>query len=78
MDPLPLPLNKPIFCTIIEAIQSLTSFVIAPLGFPASLRDMESLATFQQRNERMFQDILDLVSDILYENVFHVTKNWIW
>lgn len=63
---MPAPITKAVFLDASLAILRVVSFVLAPYGFPVSLRDRFSLAEVKTHFGSLFQDVIEVCSDFVY------------
>ncbi|TYZ60068.1 hypothetical protein PybrP1_008738 [[Pythium] brassicae (nom. inval.)] len=63
---MPAPITKHVFLDASLAILRVVSFVLAPYGFPAALRDRFSLAEVKAQFGSLFQDVIEVCSDLVY------------
>ncbi|RLN66041.1 hypothetical protein BBP00_00002496 [Phytophthora kernoviae] len=63
---MPSPVSKEEFLDASRAIFRVVSFVLAPFGFPASLRKKYSLQEVKTLCGALFQDVIEVCSDLIY------------
>lgn len=63
---MPAPITKEVFLDASLAIFRIVSFVLAPYGFPAALRDKFSLVEVKTHFGSLFQDVIEVCSDLVY------------
>ncbi|KAG7396046.1 Mitochondrial import receptor subunit TOM70 [Phytophthora boehmeriae] len=64
---MPSPVSKDEFLNASRAIFRVVSFVLAPFGFPASLRKKRSLQEVRTLCGALFQDVIEVCSDLVYQ-----------
>ncbi|RMX69359.1 hypothetical protein DD238_001332 [Peronospora effusa] len=64
---MPSPISKSEFLDASRTIFRLVSFVLAPFGFPASLRKKRSLQEVKTKCGSLFQDVIEVCSDLIYQ-----------
>ncbi|KAE9359842.1 hypothetical protein PF008_g2053 [Phytophthora fragariae] len=64
---MPSPVTKPEFLDSSRTIFRVVSFVLAPFGFPASLRKKRSLQEVKTQCGSLFQDVIEVCSDLIYQ-----------
>ncbi|KAL4169721.1 hypothetical protein KRP22_010638 [Phytophthora ramorum] len=64
---MPSPVNKAEFLDASRAIFRVVSFVLAPFGFPASLRKKRSVQEIKTQCGSLFQDVIEVCSDLIYQ-----------
>lgn len=64
---MPSPVSKNDFLDASRTIFCVVSFVLAPFGFPASLRKKRSLQEVKALCGSLFQDVLEVCSDLVYQ-----------
>lgn len=63
---MPAPITKEVFLDASLAIYRVVSFVLAPYGFPAALHDSLSLSEVKSQFGSLFQDVIEVCSDLVY------------
>ncbi|KAJ0403193.1 hypothetical protein ATCC90586_000164 [Pythium insidiosum] len=63
---MPRPVDKSLFIATSLDIYRVVSFVLAPFGFPAELSERLSLADIKTRTSSLFQDVIEVCSDLVY------------
>ncbi|KAG2772593.1 hypothetical protein PC129_g3411 [Phytophthora cactorum] len=64
---MPSPVSKSEFLDASRTIFRVVSFVLAPFGFPASLRKKRSLQEVKTQCGSLFQDVIEVCSDLIYQ-----------
>ncbi|KAI9906238.1 hypothetical protein PsorP6_003980 [Peronosclerospora sorghi] len=64
---MPCPVSKSEFLDASRTIFRVVSFVLAPFGFPASLRKKRSLQEVKTQCGSLFQDVIEVCSDLIYQ-----------
>lgn len=64
---MPQAVDKEEFLRISGEISKLCSFVLAPLGFPHAIRELEPMEVFTSRCQAIYQTVVEVVSDIVYK-----------
>ncbi|CAI5728665.1 unnamed protein product [Peronospora destructor] len=64
---MPSPISKFEFLDASRTIFRVVSFVLAPFGFPASLRKKRSLQELKTKCGSLFQDVIEVCSDLIYQ-----------
>ncbi|KAG7387190.1 Mitochondrial import receptor subunit TOM70 [Phytophthora pseudosyringae] len=64
---MPSPVGKDEFLDASRTIFRVVSFVLAPFGFPASLRKKRSLQEVKTQCGSLFQDVIEVCSDLIYQ-----------
>ncbi|ETK88939.1 hypothetical protein F441_11268 [Phytophthora nicotianae CJ01A1] len=64
---MPSPVSKDEFLDASRTIFRVVSFVLAPFGFPASLRKKRSLQEVKTQCGSLFQDVIEVCSDLIYQ-----------
>ncbi|KAF1331946.1 hypothetical protein FI667_g3952, partial [Globisporangium splendens] len=63
---MPSPITKKVFLDASHVIFRVVSFVLAPYGFPAALHDTLSLSEVKTQFGSLFQDVIEVCSDLVY------------
>lgn len=63
---MPSPITKEVFLDASHVIFRVVSFVLAPYGFPAALHDTLSLSEVKSQFGSLFQDVIEVCSDLVY------------
>lgn len=63
---MPAPITKDVFLDASLAIYRVVSFVLAPYGFPTALHDSRSLSDVKTQFGSLFQDVIEVCSDLVY------------
>jgi tetratricopeptide (TPR) repeat protein len=66
---MPSPVSKDEFLEASRTIFRIVSFVLAPFGFPASLRKKRSLQEVKTQCGSLFQDVIEVCSDLIYQQM---------
>ncbi|CEG35653.1 Translocase of outer mitochondrial membrane complex, subunit TOM70/TOM72 [Plasmopara halstedii] len=64
---MPSPISKVEFLDVSRTIFRVVSFVLAPFGFPDSLHEKRSLQEVKTQCGSLFQDVLEVCSDLIYQ-----------
>ncbi|EEY66046.1 Mitochondrial Protein Translocase (MPT) Family [Phytophthora infestans T30-4] len=64
---MPSPVSKSEFLDASRTIFRVVSFVLAPFGFPASLRKKRSIQEVKTQCGSLFQDVIEVCSDLIYQ-----------
>ncbi|GMF35249.1 unnamed protein product [Phytophthora fragariaefolia] len=64
---MPSPVTKAEFLDASRTIFRVVSFVLAPFGFPSSLRKKRSLQEVKAQCGSLFQDVIEVCSDLIYQ-----------
>ncbi|CAI5741419.1 unnamed protein product [Hyaloperonospora brassicae] len=64
---MPHPVSRNEFLDASRTIFRVASFVLAPFGFPASLRRKRSLQEVKTQCGSLFQDVVEVCSDLVYQ-----------
>ncbi|KAK1948053.1 Mitochondrial import receptor subunit tom70 [Phytophthora citrophthora] len=64
---MPSPVSKNEFLDASRAIFRVVSFVLTPFGFPSSLRKKRSLQEVKSQCGSLFQDVIEVCSDLIYQ-----------
>ncbi|GMF16801.1 unnamed protein product [Phytophthora lilii] len=64
---MPSPVTKAEFLDASRTIFRIVSFVLAPFGFPSSLRKKRSLQEVKTQCGSLFQDVIEVCSDLIYQ-----------
>uniref|UniRef100_A0AAV1VL76 Rhodanese domain-containing protein n=1 Tax=Peronospora matthiolae TaxID=2874970 RepID=A0AAV1VL76_9STRA len=64
---MPHPVSKDEFLDASRTIYRVVSFVLAPFGFPASLRRKRSSQEVKTQCGSLFQDVVEVCSDLIYQ-----------
>ncbi|RLN79457.1 hypothetical protein BBJ28_00023835 [Nothophytophthora sp. Chile5] len=65
---MPSPVSKAVFLDASRAIFRMASFVLAPFGFPAALREKRTLEEVKTICGALFQDVIEVCSDLIYQH----------
>lgn len=63
---MPKPIGKQDFVTASRDIYRVVSFVLAPFGFPANLREHFTVSEIKSRCSSLYQDVIEVCSDLVY------------